>query len=732
MELFQLTCVTCQARLSVRNPAAIGKILSCPRCGSMVQVTAPDSWVAENSPGFSAQPQTSSSQVPVSSIQPAGSRAQPPVTTPGETPLETLGNSAWYFFPSGLKLPVVAWSLAGTVTAVMLIAVLVGSFGNEPPDGRPADSPAAPRAVASQSQSPGPNEMASALAGSTRAETNRASIPIEFPTSEPALPANLLPGGQPAAGPTAEPDVDLSAPAAAVASESETAPLPTLPVGPGPRAGKSASKQAVAKPAVQSGLNQPSHVDPLELDPEGFDMASFGRQQSFPGLAASFAGTGPTGAVEPKVKVPAGPPSTPGKSLRGQVSSASSTNLESLNTQVVRMDPGPVPKTEMPSAEKHLALRLPAIDVDQMPLYAFLELVSGLSQVPIQLGSEELRMAALSAAVPVSVHRQQTSLAEILRAALRPLHLDYRPLGPMVVIYWPGAEKDREIGYPIADLVTPESDAQRLAEWIRQLVVPSSWRAAGGEGELQVVGDTLHIVQSQRVQYQVLCFLERLRRIRKLKPRSRYPAERLPVEPALQQLADTLNGPAVFTFSRYTPLSEIFSYWQQQLGLALLVDWSAVMGESSQPHQGSPVLVWKPRTGRPPIGPATRVACSVVGQPWHRALDTVLGPLGLAWRAIDGHTLQITSALVAQGTAQLEFYPLFPEGPPGQQRRVGDRAIVAARMAELQKLAEASKPTPLSHSQTALILDPVSQHLLALQPASVQWNLWQRIYAVAN
>ena len=41
VELFKITCVTCSARLSVRDAALVGHILACPRCGSMVQVTAP-------------------------------------------------------------------------------------------------------------------------------------------------------------------------------------------------------------------------------------------------------------------------------------------------------------------------------------------------------------------------------------------------------------------------------------------------------------------------------------------------------------------------------------------------------------------------------------------------------------------------------------------------------------------------------------------------------------------
>jgi hypothetical protein len=44
VELFAITCMTCKARLKVRDEAAIGAILACPKCGGMVLVTAPEGW----------------------------------------------------------------------------------------------------------------------------------------------------------------------------------------------------------------------------------------------------------------------------------------------------------------------------------------------------------------------------------------------------------------------------------------------------------------------------------------------------------------------------------------------------------------------------------------------------------------------------------------------------------------------------------------------------------------
>src|SRR5262245_47018690 len=41
MDLFSITCTTCKSRLRVRDQAAIGQILACPKCGGMVMVKPP-------------------------------------------------------------------------------------------------------------------------------------------------------------------------------------------------------------------------------------------------------------------------------------------------------------------------------------------------------------------------------------------------------------------------------------------------------------------------------------------------------------------------------------------------------------------------------------------------------------------------------------------------------------------------------------------------------------------
>ena len=64
MELFSVTCATCRRQLRVRDAAAIGRILSCPKCGSMVEVQPPEGWAPPEESESAASDIASSDEVP--------------------------------------------------------------------------------------------------------------------------------------------------------------------------------------------------------------------------------------------------------------------------------------------------------------------------------------------------------------------------------------------------------------------------------------------------------------------------------------------------------------------------------------------------------------------------------------------------------------------------------------------------------------------------------------------
>lgn len=81
MELFSITCTTCRARLKVREASAIGQILACPKCASMVQVLAPPDW---QPPVESADAATDPLDASNSSSGASGPKwSQSPLASPG-------------------------------------------------------------------------------------------------------------------------------------------------------------------------------------------------------------------------------------------------------------------------------------------------------------------------------------------------------------------------------------------------------------------------------------------------------------------------------------------------------------------------------------------------------------------------------------------------------------------------------------------------------------------------
>ena len=129
-----------------------------------------------------------------------------------------------------------------------------------------------------------------------------------------------------------------------------------------------------------------------------------------------------------------------------------------------------------------------------------------------------------------------------------------------------------------------------------------------------------------------------MRLTRGLPTRSKYPSALLGSGAFHASVADRLSAPAVFTFSDYAPLREVLRYWQEEMNVAVLVDWPALATER----------LW----------PQTRVACSAQDKPWSEAIDSVLTPLGLAWRAVDHRTIEITTAAKVAAEPMLETYRL--------------------------------------------------------------------------
>lgn len=540
----------------------------------------------------------------------------PPVSAASEAP-----SANWEAQAGIARYQLWVWCGAGVLAATAVIGLLI--YGRSP-DAAPAetseasqptsDAPAAETVADEQQQGVAPPHVDSTAASHEAAEWQGAEAAAEATSQLDGAPQQ-----------DDEPILEPS-PTAAASAGVEAAVAPNIETS-------TTSTQAESRPTLR--------IDPLDLDPEGFD------------LSLLMADDGP-------------PPSV----VRNQTADASATVEAAAEPMQVagpielprsRLDPNSLDQRQLPRAAELVARRLPSLHVDKMPLSSFLDLASTLSGAPVSVAFRELRHAGAAAASEVSVKGENLSLLEALTQAFAKLRLEPVVEETGIVLRRSGGDRQRTIGYPLDDLVSDEASTADLAALVRRFVAPGTWAEPG---MLQVGLDKLTVTRRESTQYEILLFFERLRLVRSAPLRSGYPRSLLSGESPYLSLHEPLGAPTTFTFSQYTPLVEIVRHWRSELGMPILVDWPAL--------------------GEVGLRPQSRIACNAANQPWRQALDEVLGPLNLAWTAGSGNTLGITSRRRATSQADVHFYPLAdrPLGPPEElakelARLAGEHGAVA-------------------------------------------------------
>ena len=599
-ELFKVTCLTCQAKLSVRNPALVDQIVACPKCNSMVHVVPPAPAAPAPTPvAASAAPLAKPAAAAMPEFDTAADDPTADIPPPEESPLQEPSDvppETSSVLTSTSNTSFILWSVASLVIGITVMGTLLmlrggGAADEAPINGAPAVPTAAQQAdhtrdsvttAAATAEPPAPTPSPG-LADDVVVPEGDAPAQAETSAPEPAEPTLL--------GPVELPDDDLMAqdPAEPLAEPRSEAKLIIARADP-------------PKPAPDF---DPLAIDPSELDlatiTEGTDVAS---QQDDQPVAADDE----TPEAEPmSASVP------------------------------VRLDSKSHPASATRIASVQIRNEVPSVSVSGMPLLDFFAFAGELAGVPISVAPEQLQMAGVTPGRPVAIDASDVSLADLLQTVLDPLHLEAVADGPHIVVVRQGNSRVRRVEYPIDDLLGSDVTAQGMGEWIQTLIAPESWQAAGGDATIVASSNSLSVEHTQGVQYQILFLLERVRLAKGLPLRSKYPARLLAPKPYHVGIADRLAAPATFTFSHNTPLAEVFRYWQGEAGLPVFVDWPAL----------ADVGRW----------PDSRVTCTITNEPWHVALDKILGPLNLAWRAAPGGGIQITSRAKAETEPVLEIFP---------------------------------------------------------------------------
>lgn len=596
---FRVKCETCQSWLQVRSESLVGQIHSCPKCGAMVHLV-PGADPAADTTTKPAVATAAAAPTPASEFESVDELG---LDTPAQPPMQEAEASP----PAPADEPTPAspaeafgYKLAlgigvGGTVLVVLGALTFYLMRGDEADTEIATAPAAP--------TPTPTEPPAEPAAETEPPTDD-SRPIQPPVEE-ATPA----------APTPEASLELP-------------PLPPDPPAPLP-----AERDAEPTPKLVEEEPAKPTIDPLDYDPASLDLVLLrGKTQPT------------TKPAEPQTKGPEPLAiGLPGQELAEPAESGE--RLASLDQRlaarakiervwVERQDTAFEPRRPIDLA-RSLNESVPEFFLPETPLARGVRLWSDLAGVPVTIDPAALTQAGVSTQSKLSFQGKDLALAEHLLTSLKPLRLTYADRDGQLVVSRLGGEQEKSREYDVRDLLPPgATDASPIAELAAALVLDT-------EAAAQLTADEtkLSLAAPASAHFDLAVFCERLRRARGLKQRTKYPEALLRNRPALSGLSPALDRSVTFSFVSPTPLTDVLEHWRRMSRVEVLADWASVADVK--------------------LGPRSLIRCSARDQSWREALEGVLHPLGLGWRAVDARTIQIASRGAAeQAIESLDFYPL--------------------------------------------------------------------------
>ena len=680
MQSFSIACTTCQVQLRVRSSAAIGQILTCPKCGSMVLVEAPDEPATDsvaalesNSESASATPaiagplsaSTDSQMDPselADTVEDLSLYGTPPddaddsesnetqPIAPGPPPTVAgplLPNDDWTSAQSRKwRNPaiVVGAGVSGVVLALCLFGLVSGSLSGTPrtPDNSQSEESLPAEDLESTKQPPDKPIL------TTNRDTEIAlpEMPAaDLGQAESETPVDETPADQAEVDPTES--NDETSQSNELATESTTSSDATVPPGFTAQAVSSADAAAALDSALQELESAVSDTPPPPMpDAESTELET-----------AADAVTG---------------------------ESPDATRL-----------PRPAPR-EIDLAER-LDDPIQAIAFDGTPLSDFVQFITEYSTIPITLHPESLIWLKITPQSEVSVNESDSTVAEVLTTALKPLGLGFEVVDDQLVIGRPPSVTDgslRPAPFDVADLTSDQHTGAMLATMISALVAPSSWEVNHGPGKIEVEESTLVVHQKDAQLFEVLFFLEKLRVARGSSPRSRFDARLFQLPTRTVRAAEKLDQPISLNYIRPTSFAAILDRLSESSGVDLLIDWQS-LGE----------IGWTPDS---------EVQFQASGQPLREALTVLLEPMELSYRVVDDTVIQITTPNRLMEGVELEFHGVR-------------ELLVKTTAAELTyRLRRAIASLP--HDTTVIRFDELSGCLVVMAPQPVH----EAITAVLN
>lgn len=695
MTAFRIHCPTCSSRLKVKSQKLIGQIVNCPKCGSMVEVTAPTeeeprpiasaAVVAPVPPAPASAPEgeanAGSSDAIFEGVEEMLDPASSATTSSeeGTEPADSAGEqlAAGRFSDGEVVSKWRGMALIGGTSVMALVtfgAIGYALFGGrEPVEVAQFEPPASEeQAEENPAKQPEPRDTEPEEEKTPEIEQPADEAPTEPPSGEASIgdPSTVEEPGSEAVVDTpgkamlsdpAEREGEATAVEEKTREDDSARAMEDNPFlfGESPATpsadGANATTPGSANPATSSNSDKQRSILELKDDPL---YEVFG--ESFPVFdPETFEQSALSKVDTPVQDAPVAMPE-------------------------VRRTPEPVPPTPVVDVAARLRDPIVRVEFNSIPLNQFASFITQMSTVPVTLDPVALAYADISATTPIVVQQSQTSVQGILETAIRPFGLEVKATeaSARLQIQSPLDGKLRVARLQCDDLAENEQQVADLAYLLTHLVEPRSWKQAGGPGVYRNDPDAIMVSQTEVAHYQAVMFFDKLRVARGLSPLSQYSKARFDLTHRSQQVAPALAKEAQVQIVVPTPLFKVIDQLEKSSGLTILCDWDSLATNK--------------------LVPATPVTLSAQNIP----VEDALRQLGQAWKMvfvpIDAKTVQLVAEQSVPVRPWLEFYDLGG-------RELG-RAEATALINDAKRELSDLRKTGLGD----VLYDPASKHLLAL------------------
>ena len=294
-----------------------------------------------------------------------------------------------------------------------------------------------------------------------------------------------------------------------------------------------------------------------------------------------------------------------------------------------------------PELQVKLNLPIAKISLPNIPLADAVQLVSAMSTLPISFDPDAMEELGVSLHDPISIEVANSTAGKMLEAIAAKRNMASIAENGQIVLTSTDEHREslRQAHYTVSDLTGGDAKAAAdLAALVQRFVVPQSWQAGGGRGTVEVTPDVLRITQSGHVHYQIIVFCEKLRVARGLPTKSRLDPKKFALLTRFARARTILDQIANVHANAPASLGSILDQFKQPAGTEILIDHPALAA----------IGISENATGK----------FKADKLPQGEALQQLLEPLGLAWRAVDANTLQVTSKKAVATRMELEFYPV--------------------------------------------------------------------------